>query len=108
MTKQELKDKIQELKDNIDSPAIPENMVAKMKTRLAEKEAELASMEEAEEQEAEAQRIANEEKAKKEAEEQEAEAAKKVEAAVAADLATRSGVRSTSQIGDALATAVTA
>lgn len=38
----------------------------------------------------------------------EAEAAKKVEAAVAADLATRSGVRSTSQIGDALATAVTA
>lgn len=38
----------------------------------------------------------------------EAEAAQKVEAAVAADLATRSGVRSTSQIGDALATAVTA
>lgn len=38
----------------------------------------------------------------------EPEAAKKVEAAVAADLATRSGVRSTSQIGDALATAVTA
>jgi len=38
----------------------------------------------------------------------EAEAAKKVEAAVATDLATRSGVRSTSQIGDALATAVTA
>jgi len=38
----------------------------------------------------------------------ETEAAKKVEAAVAADLATRSGVRSTSQIGDALATAVTA
>ena len=38
----------------------------------------------------------------------ETEAAQKVEAAVAADLATRSGVRSTSQIGDALATAVTA
>ncbi|MCX6404449.1 MAG: 3-isopropylmalate dehydrogenase [Actinobacteria bacterium] len=38
----------------------------------------------------------------------EAEAAQKVEAAVAVDLATRSGVRSTSQIGDALATAVTA
>lgn len=35
-------------------------------------------------------------------------AAQKVEAAVAADLATRSGVRSTSEIGDALATAVTA
>jgi len=38
----------------------------------------------------------------------ETEAAQKVEAAVAADLATRSGTRSTSQIGDALATAVTA
>ena len=38
----------------------------------------------------------------------ETEAAQKVEAAVAADLATRSGIRSTSQIGDALATAVTA
>jgi 3-isopropylmalate dehydrogenase len=38
----------------------------------------------------------------------ETEAAKRVENAVAADLATRSGVRSTSQIGDALATAVTA
>jgi 3-isopropylmalate dehydrogenase len=36
----------------------------------------------------------------------ETDAAKKVEAAVAADLATRAGVRSTSQIGDALATAV--
>ena len=38
----------------------------------------------------------------------ETEASLKVEAAVAADLATRSGVRSTSEIGDALATAVTA
>ena len=38
----------------------------------------------------------------------ESDAAKRVENAVAADLATRSGVRSTSQIGDALATAVTA
>ena len=36
------------------------------------------------------------------------EAAKRVEQAVASDLASRSGVRSTSQIGDALATAVTA
>ncbi|CAB4717318.1 unannotated protein [freshwater metagenome] len=35
-----------------------------------------------------------------------AEAAKKVDDAVAADLASRSGVRSTSQIGDALAAAV--
>lgn len=34
------------------------------------------------------------------------EAAKKVEAAVAADLASRSGVRSTSQIGDAIASAI--
>lgn len=34
------------------------------------------------------------------------DAAKKVEAAVAKDLATRSGDRSTSQIGDAIASAV--
>jgi 3-isopropylmalate dehydrogenase len=34
------------------------------------------------------------------------EAAKKVDAAVAADLAARTGTRSTSQIGDALASAV--
>ena len=34
------------------------------------------------------------------------DAAKKVENAVAADLATRSGMRSTSQIGDAIATSV--
>ena len=38
----------------------------------------------------------------------EADAAKRVENAVASDLASRSGVRSTSQIGDALATAVNA
>jgi 3-isopropylmalate dehydrogenase len=35
-----------------------------------------------------------------------ADAAKKIDDAVAADLASRSGVRSTSQIGDALAAAV--
>jgi 3-isopropylmalate dehydrogenase len=36
----------------------------------------------------------------------ESDAAKKVETAVAQDLATRTGVRSTSQIGDAIASAV--